>query len=885
MDRVFLKSPFENVLNFLNVIPQGHEKALKHALYNAIALSLLFVCGAAGWGLFYILEPFVKPLIWALLIGSVLHPFKYSLARRFEQWFCQLDASSTPIFFNILMVPVRLIDDLSETIGNLLMSYIKLLLGLGGGIVAVFLVYTYIPNICISLIVQICDLNYRILIFFMENMSVQILIAFIIGYIVILSLFWSPEHGHIFSVGSYVLWFLISLFCAKIFGILKIPLFLFMIFAFAFGFTFQVVSVLNVATEDISWWKVLKDVIQGKANTRTGNELLKGSNSEKSKPVIETSSLDDGKGEPAVKNTVRDDSESKDEDSSDGSRSVPYKKPHRVSSLPLATRDSLQKLETRIHDSPVRKNTKGEDDSAAGEEDEMEESSKYIYGVLWACLFMLMWKHTWIVHLLPIPIAVYFVKHIGLYFGVWKLVFSHCTNLFEDISNWIKLREAVLFPAPVQGLFKFGIGLRFYIMNSIKDSINSFASSLVIFGLIFFTFSFSVFIALQIYAEGIHLVTVAASVINSTVVHNPEFLQLLPEGWGDKMESALNNAYLYGREGISNQVRSLLKDVDKAKAAEFEKHVLEFWDRVYQAWLMGSMESSSNVGPKVSSSAVFTSWENFLDMMQKTPDLFNVGVMTEFAKENVGTLMSLLESVWMLLKGNIHLVFQFLFATLSVVLGGGTAVLNFAISTIVFLTALFYLLSSSGVLYKPVDWLSNFGPVNGNKLGMAFEAAVTGVFKASFKMALFYGLWTWLIHNLFRVRIVYLPSVLAAVLGAVPFLGTYWASVPAVLDLWLAQHKGFQAVVLFLFQCLPVSFVDAAIYTEIKEGGHPYMTGLAIAGGVFCMGIEGAILGPLLLCCLLVALNMSSSLMKESPSDQGISSISVRKLRRMDTVM
>lgn len=95
--------------------------------------------------------------------------------------------------------------------------------------------------------------------------------------------------------------------------------------------------------------------------------------------------------------------------------------------------------------------------------------------------------------------------------------------------------------------------------------------------------------------------------------------------------------------------------------------------------------------------------------------MFNVGVMTEFAKENVGTLMSLLESVWMLLKGNVNLVFQFFLATISVVLGGGTAVFNFVISTIVFLTALFYLLSSSGVLYKPVDWMSNFSPVNGSK--------------------------------------------------------------------------------------------------------------------------------------------------------------------------
>ncbi|KAK6635525.1 hypothetical protein RUM44_000777 [Polyplax serrata] len=286
--------------------------------------------------------------------------------------------------------------------------------------------------------------------------------------------------------------------------------------------------------------------------------------------------------------------------------------------------------------------------------------------------------------------------------------------------------------------------------------------------------------------------------------------------------------------------------MDKAKAIEFEKHIIELWDRIYQAWLVGSVESKSTIGPKVTTSAVFSSWDNFLGSLHKMPDMFNITVMTDFAKENVGTLVSLLESVWNLVKGNLSLIFQFFLTTLSLLLGGGTVVLNF-----------FIILET--------------------ETSGAFENAVNGVFAASFKMALFYGLWTWLIHSVFQVRMVYLPSVLAAVLGAVPFLGTYWASIPAVLDLWLAQQKGMQAILLFVFQCLPISFVDTAIYREIK-GGHPYMTGLAIAGGVFCMGIQGAIFGPILLCCLLVALNMSSNLMKESPSDPAIST--VRHLRR-----
>lgn len=75
----------------------------------------------------------------------------------------------------------------------------------------------------------------------------------------------------------------------------------------------------------------------------------------------------------------------------------------------------------------------------------------------------------------------------------------------------------------------------------------------------------------------------------------------------------------------------------------------------------------------------------------------------------------------------------------------------------IFLTTLFYLLSSSGALYKPVEIMTQFS-TNGSRFGLALGDAINGVFAASFKMATFYGLWTWFIHNLFGVKIVYLPS-------------------------------------------------------------------------------------------------------------------------------
>lgn len=50
------------------------------------------------------------------------------------------------------------------------------------------------------------------------------------------------------------------------------------------------------------------------------------------------------------------------------------------------------------------------------------------------------------------------------------------------------------------------------------------------------------------------LVQMFSNVINQTVVHNPELRQLLPPTWDETVDSILDNAYQYGREGISKAV-------------------------------------------------------------------------------------------------------------------------------------------------------------------------------------------------------------------------------------------------------------------------------------------------------------------------------------------
>ncbi|RZC33168.1 transmembrane protein 245 [Asbolus verrucosus] len=888
------RSPLESIFGIIGGLPQGHDKPVKHALYNAVALLLLFLCCAATWALFMILEPFVKPLIWALLVGSVLHPLKRSLRDKFQTWFESLEISHTPVILGVILLPINIVNDLSDLIGDQLVKH---------------------------------------------NATLSLVGLVVIGYISLIFILWKPENNTKFHYASIGIWLLLSCSLAHQFDSFQMPIFIALQVIFFGGFVSEVYDIhneLNAEGHSITFLESLSLAFHDKAcelDISEESEEIKESNdileTDLMKPrellehmeVLFSHIYDNGEQvslETKLKSSVKF-----SPPGDTGDRTTPKSKPKDPYSLELFEEDKSElrkKNDSELTNASVlitnqgihlisqppagdvlsdilkpqskkklkrslsqpqffsgarlkgrssllnlnrRISLKGSNQSLL--DTEKYESTFYLYSVLWACIIMLFWKNIILLPLLPLPILLYCIKHAGKYFGLWKWLYERLKNALVAANNWCNERHDALVPVPIRGLYRVTHKINVFLKTSIKESIDTVASCVVIFGLIIFVTCASIFIVFQIYAEAIMLVQMTGNVINQTVVHNPELRQLLPPAWDDTVDSILDNAYQYGREGISKAVKGMMTDVDSAKSEKLEKQVLELWDRVYQSW----MSSDDGNGPKVTQDAVRISWENFMSDIQRSPEMFNLNGLIEFAKQNVGTLLSLLESVWSIVKGNIGLVLGSFSAFLSVILGGGTAVLNFILNGIVFLTTLFYLLSSSGDLYKPVELMTNFSS-SGRRFGHALEGAINGVFTASFKMAAFYGLWTWFIHNLFGVKIVYLPSAFATILGAVPFLGTYWACFPAVLDLWLAQDRGIEAILFAVFQFLPTSIVDTTIYKEIKGGGHPYLTGLAIAGGIFCLGVEGAIIGPLLLCGLYVAIDLSSSLFKESPSEESL---------------
>ncbi|KAJ0173563.1 hypothetical protein K1T71_010712 [Dendrolimus kikuchii] len=857
------QSPFENIFNIIGGITEGNEKPMKHGFYNAFALFILAICCAAVYVLFLILEPFFKPLFWALLVGSILHPFKYKIAKKIKSWFEDLEKSDKSVIFNLMVIPVNLVNFASDTVGQQFREHYKTVLGLLTAIFVLPWLYNSVPRGLSCLFWQFSSFISFSTTLLISICSSYITLTIVLAYIISVYTLWSPQRANLFRVTSQLLWLVITSFIASLTGAFQVYTFVLLQAICITGFALEVMDVhkkLLMKDPEASVITALHNVlINNHENTTTEDkpEITQADTSEQeSTPEKDSPS-------PTTPETIpkRGSWTGNDPVQSSPRHAKMLYKTRTLSALPLSNikfrpeTKFLGPLKYRSLDENYIKNNFGTD----------EETAMYFKFLFFGCLCMLVWKHIWLLPVMLFFLAIHIIKKLLDYFGVWLFCENQYNAAMVRVKTWWSDRESALLPAHIRGVTKMMSICNASITEMAYSSVDTVSTCIVIVGLILFLTVATIFICIQIYSEAIVVVQLSGSLLNSTYVQNSELHAYLPEGWEEKLDSLIDNAYTYGREGISSTVRSILKEGDPDKIGRVEQQILEIWDRVYQSWVSGHF--ASPMGPQVDGTAIQDSIENLMNDVSNTPGLFDYSGLLAWVQANVGTLNAIASSIWAPLASNVSLLAGSLGAFTSLLLGGGSALINMFINLIVFFTTLFYLLASSNALYKPVEVITQIQPNFGPKLGIALTVAINQVFRASFKMALFYGLWTWLVHNLFGAKVVYLPSVLAAVLGAAPFLGPYLAGIPAALDVWL-QGRPMAAIMLPIAQAAPIAFLDAAVYAEIKDGGHPYVTGLAIAGGIFYLGPEGAILGPLLLCCLMVVLNLSSTFLRDTPSEE-----------------
>uniref|UniRef100_A0A914CRK4 Transmembrane protein 245 n=1 Tax=Acrobeloides nanus TaxID=290746 RepID=A0A914CRK4_9BILA len=762
----------------INKIATNHDQktALQFAFYNTLLFVLVGVCLAGLYAVYNMMHMFLTPILWAVLIGTVLFPIKRRLSSALKGWLNNLDETNTPLVIGLTLWPYERFCDFSDNLMNIAFSAIGVY-SLIAFLIIKILSYKSTLLTLLSMIGKIYEVVDGLIAFFIQKWFLPIFLLYTLAYGA-----WiyvqdrQTIHKKFARSLSIPIWILLLAYISELFGVFRVLVFL--------------CSCIVLA--------LISAKIIGADIEEDGNGEAEGGNGEA-------------------------------ENAHEGIASVP-----------------AQKFELK---SEARLDTALSGDA-------------HIRIISALCLLLFLARHDFMLVLIFLP----------LFFAILRLIF-HTLNVKESLGslflsvyehirvNFYKMINIVV-PGPLRKFIHLLFTSDRLFVSGLTKNIDLISSISVMTFLALGTLFMAFFMAFQLHSEVAHLVKLGGNVVSS----NPDWFKYVSNFTEDQMkeidvDNYVEQAYQQGRVWLSSNIRSLADPKDGVRADQLEKQAQILIDNLYRLWEERNKNAIYNASENALASENGDGWlTHFISTVNVNALRIEV---TQIVQENIETVLTILRSLWSVVAVNISVLSSVLFAILGFILGFGFDILNSVIETVVFLTMVYYLLASSNDQWLPLFWLSRFSESftqdsdesRRTDITGAVENAISGVFVLSAKMSIFYGLYTYFVHSLFDLNVVFIPSIFAAVFAAIPLMPPYIVAIIGVFELYLVRGETAAAIIFALSSFAPLTFADAAFYIELK-GSHPYVTGLAVIGGMYWLGLQGAIIGPIVLCSLIVLINV-----------------------------
>ena len=172
---------------------------------------------------------------------------------------------------------------------------------------------------------------------------------------------------------------------------------------------------------------------------------------------------------------------------------------------------------------------------------------------------------------------------------------------------------------------------------------------------------------------------------------------------------------------------------------------------------------------------------------------------------------------------------------------------NLVIGFLVFVASLYYLLQSEEFFLDKLVELLPMEQENKARVSETIQKSINRIFLCSLLLCLSHAGVTYAIFTLFNLEFAYSASFITAFTAIFPVLSSWIVFIPAVFVLFLQHDPNlmYYSIAMLCSQVL-LYFTDPLIYDMIPNS-HPYITGMAVVLGISTFGLEGVLVGPLLI--------------------------------------